>query len=144
MDTHRKMSTKVLTDPLTLLVKYGLIDRGDGTIYDTRTKLLWQQVSPDRTYIWQDAQIYCKGLGLAGHNNWRLPTIEELKTLIERRHQPTICPVFECKSDWYWSSTSNADSPGFTWLVNFYNGFVYSDHADQSFRYHIRAVCCES
>ncbi len=134
------MLTAVVTlDPLTLLVKYGLIDRGDGTIYDTRTKLTWQQVSPDETYNWEDAHEYCKGLRLAGHKDWRLPTLEELKTLIEKEHEPTICPVFKCKLIWYWSSTSVASIPDYAWNVSFYDGLVYSD-VHKGYVAHVRAV----
>jgi len=116
------MSTLITLDPLTLLVKYGLVDRGDGTIFDTRTNLLWQQSSSTKQYTWKDAHTYCEKLDLAGYRDWRLPTIEELKTLIEKEHQPSICPVFKCKSDWYWSSSSYVVYPGGAWFVYFHGG----------------------
>jgi hypothetical protein len=129
-------------NPLTLLVKYGLIDHDDGTIYDTKTNLTWQQSSSSKEYNLKNAHKYCRKLRLAGHRDWRLPTIEELKTLIEKEHEPAICPVFNCKSNryWYWSCTSSAGYPGYAWYVGFQHGFV-GDYGNKDFsiRY-VRAV----
>jgi hypothetical protein len=134
------MSTLITLDPLTLLVKYGLVDRGDGTIFDTRTKLLWQQSSSTKRYTWKAAHTYCEKLKLAGYNDWRLPTIEELKTLIEKEHKPTICPVFKCKSDWYWSSSSFAGNAGYAWFVLFVIGLVSSSYVNKGYQVFVRAV----
>ena len=125
-------------DRLTLLIKYGLVDRGDGTIFDTRANLLWQQSSSTKQYTWKDAHTYCEKLNLAGYKDWRLPTIEELKTLIEKEHQPTICPVFECKSDWYWSSSPGVHYPDVAWDVGFFVGYVNLD--GKMFDDYVRAV----
>ena len=124
---------------LTLLVRYGLVDRGDGTIYSVRTNLYWQQSSSTERYTWKDAHAYCEKLNLAGYKDWRLPTIKELKTLIEKEHQPTICPVFECKSDWYWSS-SYIGHPNRAWLVYFYGVGVSGVSVDKGNQGFVRAV----
>jgi hypothetical protein len=136
------MSTLITLDRLTLLVKYGLVDRGDGTIFDTRTKLVWQQSSSSKQYTWKDAHKYCEKLNLAGYNDWRLPTIEELKTLIEKKHKPTICPAFKCKSDWYWywSSSSFVGGPLVAWLVGFGFGGVGVSDVDKGYQGFVRAV----
>ena len=128
-----------MIDRLTLLVRYGLVDQGDGTIFDTRTNLYWQQSSSSKRYTWKDAHAYCEKLDLAGHKDWRLPTLEELKALIEKEHRPSICPVFECKS-WYWSSSSYVSYPGGAWFVYFLDGYVDGVYVDKDHRYFVRAV----
>ena len=65
-------------------------------------------------------------LDVAGCKDWRLPTVEELFLLADRsRSSPAIDTTFfpDCKSDWYWSGTLYAPSPGVcAWLVGFGNG----------------------
>jgi formylglycine-generating enzyme required for sulfatase activity len=48
-----------------------------GTVFDTKTKLTWQQTVPAARYAWADAKAYCQTVGLAG-TGWRLPTRKEL------------------------------------------------------------------
>jgi hypothetical protein len=59
-----------------------------GTVYDTKTKLTWQQVAPPPGYPWGaastsgTAQNYCSALSLAG-GGWRMPTVLELQSLVD-------------------------------------------------------------
>ncbi len=47
---------------------------------DTVSGLVWQTLVPE-TKTWADAKTYCEGLTLGGKDDWRLPSITELKTL---------------------------------------------------------------
>jgi len=75
------------------------IDNGKGgllneIITDTKTGLMWQKETAPRTYTWQEAVEYCKNLTLAGYDDWRLPTIEELFSIVDyERFRPAIDPV---------------------------------------------------
>jgi len=109
------------------LIESGLVDRGDGTIFDTRTNLLWQQGFSDESMTWQDAKKYCKHLILARYDDWRLPTKEELKSLVNKKYKPAIDPIFKCNPDWYWSSSSDVDYPSGAWSVGFCAGGVSND-----------------
>ena len=66
------------------------IDNKDGTITDTKTGLIW--VKNPHTDLsekfkermaWQSAIDGCKELNFAGHKDWRLPTVEELRELVD-------------------------------------------------------------
>ncbi len=68
------------------------VNNGDGTITDMVTGLMWQQ-SPDNNcdgiinhadkVSYAAALAGAAGYRLGGHNDWRLPTIKELYSLIE-------------------------------------------------------------
>jgi hypothetical protein len=101
-----------------------------GTVYDTKTKLTWQQTVPSTTYTWADAKTYCAGVGASlGGSGWRLPTCKELQTIVdESRTNPAIdtTAFSSTPASGFWSSSPLAGSSSDAWHVNFYNGSTYS------------------
>ena len=94
-----------------------LVDNNDGTVTDTATDLMWTKKDNGKEINWYDAKEYCEDLELAGHKDWRLPTLNDLKTLYDPKatnstphyyDYPTdlhIPELFELTSDHVWSST---------------------------------------
>jgi hypothetical protein len=114
------------------------VDHGDGTVTDTCTGLMWQKGTADANgsgaietelpgdrLSWQAALNYCEDLEYAGHDDWRLPNVRELQSIVVYgRYGPAIDPVFEAVSDWYWSSSTFGDVPSKAWYVYFGYGNV--------------------
>ena len=99
-------------------------DNGDGTITDTATGLMWQKETAG-SYDWQDAMNYCWDLDLAGHTDWRLPTVRELFSIVDYgRKTPAIDPVFGTMPAWYWSFSTGVNGSSQAWSVDFGFGFV--------------------
>ena len=119
------------------------IDNGDGTVTDTRTGLMWSKATlSDDCVTHAQAEQTCAELDLAGHKDWRLPTVEELFLLADRaRKQPAIdTDAFpDTQSDWYWSSTISAWSPDLAWYVSFHYGHSANYHRDSNSAF-VRAV----
>lgn len=90
-----------------------------GIILDTKTGLEWRK-DYAKNLIWDQAVEYADKLGVG----WRLPTIEELITLINFGRINPASDFPEIHSDWYWSS-SRAASTSNAWYVNFNNGHVF-------------------
>jgi hypothetical protein len=70
-------------------------DDGDGTVTDLQTGLIWQREPPEELYTWQAAMAYADALDLAGHDDWRLPNIKELLSIMDfagsiRIHAPYV------------------------------------------------------
>ena len=115
-------------------------DNRDGTVTDEVTGLMWQQEIPEKM-TWDEAVSYCEKLNLGGYTNWRLPTIQELKTLVDyTSYIPAINITYfpNTASSFYWSSTIHAYNTNYTWGVSFHYG---DDHYyGKNNSYYIRAV----
>ena len=103
-------------------------DLGNGIVRDNVTGLEWQQ-DTHGTYTWQQAIDYCDNLMYAGYDDWRLPTIKELSTLVDSSIPipgPTINTDYflNTQPSFYWSSTNNARTPNNACCVNFKDGSV--------------------
>jgi hypothetical protein len=107
--------------------KQRFTDNGNGTVTHNLTKLMWQKENDNTKRNWDDAITYCEGLSLGGYDDWRLPNIEELKSIIDERNNPAINTTSfpNTKPSYYWSSTTNAYGTTDAWFVNFYGGSVY-------------------
>jgi hypothetical protein len=125
------------------------VDNGDGTVTDNCTGLMWQKDSADvngngqstdeDNLTWCDALTYCENLRLAGHDDWRLPNVRELQSIVDYgRFGPSIDPVFGAFSAWYWSSTSHPNDPDYALIVDFGVGYVLRN--DRDVVHHVRAV----
>ena len=72
---------------------------------------------------WNEAMKYASSLRLGEFDDWRLPTIEELKSLIDINYKPTIDPIFQnIKPSSYWSSSTDGNHTSVAWYVYFYYG----------------------
>ena len=120
-------------------------DNGDGTVTDIRTGLTWEKktdANVNSDYTWHDAFAYVAelnamngGAGFAGHNDWRLPNVRELLSIVDYgRSNPSIHPIFGPTGGVlnfvvYWSSTSWAAfyPEDNAWAVDF--GDIYGNYA---------------
>ena len=50
-------------------------------------------------------------------NDWRLPTIRELHTLVNFEKYEPACDLEDCVSGRYWSSTPRVDGSGYSWEI---------------------------
>ena len=96
-------------------------------VLDTKQGLTFT-VAETREMTHAKALKHVAALDIAGAKDWRLPTVEELFLLVDRsRSSPAIDTAFfpACKSDWYWTGTLYAPSPGdCAWYVGFSSGFA--------------------
>ncbi len=99
-------------------------DNGNGTVTDQATGLVWQKSANDQQMTWPEALSYCENLIYGGRDDWRLPNIQELRSLVDyNSYAPAIDDeTFSCMSAFYWSSTSRASGPAYAWGINFYAG----------------------
>ncbi len=81
------------------------VDNGDGTVTDTKQKLMWQKCDNAREVTFEQARQYCENLTLGGHSGWRLPNPGERDTAVVRElMMPLHDRAAYARRDLYWSS----------------------------------------
>lgn len=109
--------------------KNDFVDNNDTTITDKATSLMWEK-NDFKSSDFENAVNSCEASTTAGHNDWRLPNVKELQSILDYTRSPdttssaAIDPIFnatfftneEGEKDWgyYWSSTThlNANAKG--------------------------------
>jgi len=114
---------------LAIVAQAELSRTSGGTVKDSETKLEWQDSYKDDTIkntTFSGAISYCEELELDSHTDWRLPNINELKTIVvDTQYAPSISAKFEyTASDNYWSSTHYVNSSYYVWGINFSDASV--------------------
>jgi len=155
-------------------------DNGDGTVTDVTTNLMWKRCSEGQTWngntcageakdmTWDEAMPNGEQKSwpsFAGHDDWRMPTREELRQLVycsngtpkeeawdnycsgengrngTNYQSPTIDQIAFPKTptEWFWSASPHADNSDYAWVVNFNNGYDLSSYRTLTHR--VRLVC---
>jgi len=95
-------------------------------VYDSKTELTWQSSPSGQKFNWSDAQNYCNNLNYGGQNDWRLPNIYELKSLVDyTKYNPAIVTNLidiDTGYPYYWSSSKDIDDSSNAWFVDFKYG----------------------
>ena len=95
---------------------------------DTSTNLMLEANLSDKKYKWNDINqraAEVNQVGLCGHRDWRVPNIDELKSLVKKgAGSPSIDAAYfpNTPASYFWSSSPDADFSSFAWSINFYNG----------------------
>jgi hypothetical protein len=110
---------------------------GDDVVFDKETGLIWERSpSTDKKPNWSAAVVYSLSSVRGGRKGWRLPTIEELLSLVDpARASPTLPGGHPFENlrfdDYYWSCTLGLSNPPATvWGYNFGNGDTASTQKD--------------
>lgn len=111
----------------------------NGLVEDNTTGLMWMRCAYGQT--WDDASATCQGNAVqitwqdalqasvdsnyAGYNDWRLPNVKELASIVERActdpaANSNLLP--QTPADNFWTATTVTDSLTSAWSIAFYNG----------------------
>jgi hypothetical protein len=129
---------------------------GTQTVVDNATQLMWQRAeSSSQSFggfsgkmTWAQSFQYVAAMNsqdFGGHNDWRLPNIKEIWSILDLGRYLPSCPAeyfSGTQNDFYWGSTTYADliNGQYVYQVNFTEGnmgFVYINDSPLGY---VRAV----
>ncbi|MBW1804359.1 MAG: DUF1566 domain-containing protein, partial [Deltaproteobacteria bacterium] len=100
------------------------------------TGLMWEKRGSLSAIFWHRAKRYVSRLNkenFSGHDDWRIPTTEELASLLERvvnKKGLHTGPFFDGKQKACWTSDSEMTVYGFqNCVIDFSDGSIYKVHA---------------
>ncbi|MDA3837712.1 MAG: DUF1566 domain-containing protein [Candidatus Delongbacteria bacterium] len=101
------------------------VDNGDNTITDKASSLMWSKNDSETGMNWVDALTYAENSSYEGYNDWRLPNVKELQSIVDYTRSPSttnsaaIDPLFNCTQitdeggdtnyPFYWSGTTHSN-----------------------------------
>ena len=119
----------ITTGMLFLSMTYAIVITAE-IVVDNKTRLEWQNQSINKTAMgnWLESITYCKDLILDTKDDWRLPNINELKSLIDyTENSPSVVSILAdtTANKRYWSSTTYSISTDNGYMVDFSSGMIY-------------------
>ena len=120
------------------------------TVEDKRTGLIWMRDADLGRLDWVGASNLVESLNIkeyAGFNDWRLPTRDELDTLLSYAIRANYSGGVDASSPyklfnklgfndtqnyWYWTSTPYYDNTTYVWVISMYDGTVRGENKDST------------
>jgi len=111
---------------------------GGAAVLDRETGLVWEKSPSAGTthFSWFSALGYCGALSVGNRMGWRLPTLQELASLVDPSVPspgpalPNGHPFRNVESAGYWSATTHAEVAEAARVVSFYDGSVVNGTKD--------------
>jgi hypothetical protein len=103
-------------------------------VTDNLTGLMWTRTTDFNEIDWQQALDYAGGLTLCGFNDWRLPNVNELESLVNVEQIDLVAWLNaqgfgNVAGGIYWSSTANVVDPSLKWTLMLRGGIEGTEYA---------------
>jgi hypothetical protein len=108
-----------------------LTNFSSNAVLDRETGLVWERSPDTNTRDWLFAHLYCNQRSVGNRKGWRLPTIQELASLIDPSVAfpgPTLPvghPFTNVQSSGYWSATTSPAVASDAWVASLRDGGVF-------------------
>jgi len=111
------------------------------TFIDVSNHLEWQDTpsAEEKEEKWSMSRSYCRSLTLGGHRDWRLPSVNELQTLvlIAQNKVDGKKLQYNSTSD-YWTNEEYKEDDGDAWEIHI--GSAHHFHNDKCENANVRCV----
>jgi hypothetical protein len=109
--------------------RFIVLSNMDGeAVLDRETGLVWQRSPDSLVGGWGASHQRCNILGVARRMGWRLPTVQELASLLDFNQVAPVLPAghpfLNAEFGDYWSATPDIEADFLAWGVSFDTGNV--------------------
>ena len=108
---------------------------GADSVRDTQTGLEWTHGDEVLYLPWRRAEAHCRQLSLGGHADWRLPSLDEVKSVYDEAenqacgdHTCHLVPLITLGGRFVWTSTARGQN------ARFYFDFVHGTSLSPTIR----------
>ena len=126
---------------LLVVLSIGVLHAGD-MVFHKKTGFMWQDTQSVivQKVTFDEAKQVCKELKIDKYDDWRIPTINELLTIVDyKKYDPAILDGFSSvESFYYWSSTPYTGDIDKVWGVKFKDGAI--DGNGKSYDRYVRCI----
>ena len=113
-----------------------LSNMGGNAVLDRETGLVWERSPSTAARVWFNAHDRCNDLTLGNRKGWRVPTVQELASLLDGDpanvasipRLPPGHPFVDVVDNIYWSATTSTGNTNVHWAVYFGYVNVGGDH----------------
>lgn len=101
-------------------------------ILDDVTGLTWvQNATTGGQKNWSNAVVYCESLNYGGYQDWRLPNVNELASIVDyQRYSPMApgnsSPFYDVRASRYWTSTTDPQDTNSAYQIWMHDGRICS------------------
>ena len=96
-------------------------------VLDTQTGLIWQKYFTENL-TYNQALEYADRESRETGLPWRVPTVDELASLVDRDRMTPASGFPNMPETWFWSSSPYVGDANYAWYVDFYDGYVYFNY----------------
>jgi len=104
-------------------------------VTDHQTGLIWRKNPEEGKFTFNEAQAHAKRIAQQTGLPWRVPTLDELTSLVDRTLTNPASTFPDIPSECFWSSLPCLGDTNYAWYVFFDFGYVYF-----SYRFNTNAV----
>lgn len=120
------------------------IDNQDGTISDKKTGLMWAARDDGKGINKLDLKTYLANYRAGGYDDWRTPTVDELRTLYDpkgKKQISCITDLIHVGDEWVWAVGEKEFVLGFSFFHGGSEGYAGRDDLDTVERLNYLLVC---
>ena len=107
-----------------------LPDFSSEAVLDKETGLVWEKSPDTNLQLWGAVQAFCVHRVVGYRKGWRVPSVEELASLLDMSNYPRLPighPFTNVQYSYgYWSATIVASATSNAWSVSMLDGVMYS------------------